>query len=82
MGVHNVYQDFADRHYKYFGGQKHFGFLVRVAKKFGISYCDQVIADMKQFGRVIKKSGRIKYFTTVIYRDTAKKKLQNKKTPF
>lgn len=81
MGIYNPYQDFADRHYKYFGDRKHFSFLVKTAKKFGISYCDQIIGTMRQLKKIIKKADRIKYFTTVIYKNNVEKKFQDKK-PF
>lgn len=67
MPVSNPFQDFADRHYEYFGGRVHFGFLARAAKKFGVSRCDEVVSTMKQFQKNLEREKRINYFTATIH---------------
>jgi len=66
--IHNQFQDFADRHYEYFGGRQHFSFLIKAAQKFSINRCDEIISTMKQFKKDLKTPDRIKYFTSVLYK--------------
>ena len=47
MGVYSIESDFADRYYLYFGGRKHFGYLVKMAQKYGVPRCEQIISEMK-----------------------------------
>ncbi|MBI3685237.1 hypothetical protein HY250_02425 [Candidatus Azambacteria bacterium] len=72
MAVHNEFQDFADRHYQWLGGRKHFGYLVKMAKKFGVSRCDEIISMMKH-EKELKKESRIKYFNACFRTPPAKK---------
>lgn len=65
MPVHNQYQDFADRHYEWFGGRQHFGYLVRMANKYGVSRCDELISMIKHEVK-INSEDRIKYFNTCL----------------
>ena len=72
--VHNFEQDFADRHYKWFGGRKNFGYLVKMAKEYGVSRCEQIIGEMKrEFGFDGKPvDSRIKWFHKVCNHKQAK----------
>ena len=67
MGVHDIFQDFADRHIKYFGKQ-HFGFLTKVAKKYGGGRCDSLVSEMQHEGKSQKLpiEARVKWFTKVL----------------
>ena len=64
MGVNTIEQDFADRHIKYFGKQ-HFGFLTKVAKKYGVGRCDSLVSEMKH-EKDLPVEVRIRWFTKVI----------------
>ena len=69
MGIYCYEQDFADRHYKWFGGRQHFAYLVKMAKKYGVMRCDQIIAEMKQelgWENDKPRIDRIKYFNAVL----------------
>ena len=68
MGVNNQEQDFADRHYKYFGGRQHFSFLTKMAQKHGVSKLDIIISEMKHEGGALKIpiEARIRWFTKVL----------------
>ncbi len=66
MPVHNQFQDFADRHYEWFGGREHFGYLVRMARKFGIARCDEFISMMKHETKIANEN-RVKYFHACLH---------------
>ena len=67
MSVTSREQDFADRHYMWFGGRKHFGFLTKMAQKYGVWACDRLVSEMKHDQEEpIPEDVRIKWFTKVI----------------
>ena len=62
--INNIEQDFADRYIEYFGGRKHFGFLTRACKKYGLGRCEEIISAMKDSKNKI--NNKIAYFNKVI----------------
>ena len=74
MTVFSIESDFADRYYKWFGGRQHFGYLIKMAKMYGVQRCEEIISRMKNDytadGRTAEDklpiSERVKWFNKII----------------
>lgn len=74
MTVFSFESDFADRHYKWFGGRKHFGYLIKMAKMYGVQRCEEIISSMKNdtdkegmtADYKLPTSAKVKYFHKII----------------